>query len=425
MKVLVIGGGPREHAIVWKAAASDRVTELFSTPGNAGIASHATCLNRTGPAELSAWAAQTGIDLVIVGPEAQLAAGVTDRMAELGIPTLGPSAAATRLESSKSWAKEICATAGIPIPRYEVFTDSRAAKAFARSLGAPVVVKADGLAQGKGVIVCPTIDDADAAIETMLDRGAFGVAGSTILIEQFHTGFECSYMFFTDGRTLAATPTSQDHKPVGTGDVGANTGGMGAYTPVTGVDTVLEKTFHQLIGEPLLKALAGRSIEYRGVVCANLMVTQDGPIVLEFNARFGDPEAELILPLLDTDLIDVAEAIVEGRLSRLELAWSNRAALCVAMAAHGYPGNPRAGDIITGLDGVEDGDGSLAFLGGSARKDGRLLTTGSGRVVVVTGTGSSLDEAATAAYGRVGRIRFAGEHHRTDIGFRSLNRETS
>jgi phosphoribosylamine--glycine ligase len=419
MKVLVVGRGPREHAIIWKAAASDRVTELFAAPGNPGIASHATCIRAGSPSELSAWAARTGIDLVIVGPEDQLASGVTDAMDRHDIPTLGPGTRAVLLESSKRWAKERCAAEGIPIPRYESFTDSRAAKSYCRSLGAPLVVKADGLAQGKGAVVCHTLTAADAAIEAMLDRGTFGVAGSTILVEEFLTGFECSYMFFTDGRSIATMPTTQDHKPVGTRDVGPNTGGMGAYTPVANVDAALEEAFHQRIGRPLLKALAAQSIDYRGVVCANLMVTADGPVVLEFNARFGDPEAEMVLPLLNTDLIDVAEAVAGGRLDQVKLAWSDQAALCVAMAAHGYPTAPRVGDVITGFDRVDAANGSLAFLGGTAWSGGQLVTAG-GRVVIVTGIGASLADAAVAAYDRVDRIRFAGEHHRTDIGFRSL-----
>jgi phosphoribosylamine--glycine ligase len=420
MKVLVIGGGAREHAIAWKAGASDRVTELFAAPGNPGIALHATQQRLDSPPALATWAARSGIDLAIVGPEDQLAAGVADALVGHGIAVLGPGAQAARLESSKSWAKELCEAAGIPIGRYDTFTDSAAARSYCRSIGAPLVVKADGLARGKGAVVCRTLPEADAAIEAMLVRGAFGAAGSTVLIEEFLTGFECSYMFFTDGRSLAPMPATQDHKPVGTGDIGPNTGGMGAYTPVATVDAALEKTFDDRIGRPLLASLAARGIDYRGVVCANLMVTADGPVVLEFNARFGDPEAEAVLPLLDTDLIDIAEAINGRRLDQLELTWSQRASLCVAVAAHGYPGEPRAGDPIIGLDRVDAPNGSFAFQAGTARDAGRLVTAG-GRVVVVTGTGVTLKEAGAAAYERVEQIRFPGAHYRTDIGFRSLD----
>lgn len=421
MKVLVIGGGGREHSIVWKAARSSRVSALFAAPGNPGIASYATCVPLESPPAMAAWAIREGIDLAIVGPEDQIAAGMADALVARGIPAFGPGAEAGQLESSKSWAKDLCKAAGIAVPRYETFTNSRSAKSYCRSVGAPVVVKADGLARGKGAIVCGDLAEADAAIEAMLDQRIFGAAGSTIVIEDCLTGFECSYMFFTDGQSIAAMPTTQDHKPVGTGDLGPNTGGMGAYTPVPMVGPELEQVFHQQIGLPLLESLAVRGVDFRGVVCTNLMVTAEGPVVLEFNARFGDPEAEVVLPLLDSDLIDVAEAVIERRLNRTELMWSTQAALCVAMAAHGYPTEPRGGDVITGLDGVEDPNGSFAFHAGTAFRGGELTTAG-GRVIVVTGTGTDLREAAKAAYGRVDQIHFPGEHHRTDIGFRSFER---
>ena len=419
MKVLVTGGGAREHALIWKLSASSRVTALFGVPGNPGIASLAVCPGVEGVLETAEWASRTGIDLAIVGPEDHLAAGMTDALVKVGIPTLGPSASAARVESSKSWAKDICTAAGIPIPRYETFTDSRRAISYCRLLGVPLVVKVDGPARGKGAIVCRTLEDAEDAIVAVLDRRTFGVAGAKIVIEEFVCGFECSYMFFTDGQSLAAMPTTQDHKPVGTGDDGPNTGGMGAYTPVMSVDAALEDAFHERIGYPLIQALSARGIDYRGVVCANLMVTPSGPVVLEFNARFGDPEAEVVLPLLATDLIDIAEAVVDQRLNQIGLIWSGQASLSVAMAAHGYPSEPRVGDPITGLGRVEAPNGSLAFHAGTAQ-DGPQLTTAGGRVVIVTATAASLKEAADTAYRRVEEIRFPGEHHRTDIGFRSL-----
>ncbi|GEL98362.1 phosphoribosylamine--glycine ligase [Cellulomonas terrae] len=419
MKVLVVGSGAREHAIVWALSRSTRVSRLFAAPGNPGMTQHATCIGVTAPGETATWAARTGIDLVIVGPEDALASGVAEHLRQAGIPTVGPGTAGARLESSKSWAKSVCRDAGIPVGDYETFTDSTLAKSYCRALGAPVVVKADGLAQGKGAVVCRTLDEADRTIEAMLDHRELGESGATVVVEQFLDGYECSYMFFTDGSDLAVMPTTQDHKPVRDGDTGPHTGGMGAYTPVRAVGPDLESELDRLIGTRLISALAARDIDYRGVVCANLMITADGPSVLEFNARFGDPEAEVVLPLLEADLVDVAEAIHQRRLGALPVVWSDRAALSVAMAAEGYPGRTRTGDTIHGYDGVEADGGSFAFLGRTARAGDDLVTAG-GRVVVVTGTGTSFEEAATAAYDRVATIRFDGEHHRTDIGRRSV-----
>jgi len=418
MKVLVIGGGGREHAIVWKLAQSAQRPTLYCAPGNPGIGELAT-LVPLGVEEIVAlgdFVEREGIDLTIVGPEAALLAGIVDHFTERGLPIFGPRQSAALIEGSKAFAKELMARTGVPTARYADFTDHAAALAYVREQGAPIVIKADGLAAGKGVVVAHTLSEAEAALDLMMSDRAFGDSGSKVVIEEFLQGQEATVLAFVSGTTVRVMVPSQDHKPVYDGDQGPNTGGMGTYSPVPAVDDALLATVEATIIRPIVEQLAADGNPYHGVLYTGLMLTAEGPKVIEFNARFGDPETQVVLPRLQSDLLDVFWSVVNGTLAEQELRWSDQATVCVILAAAGYPADYRKGDLITGLDTTADG---LIFHAGTKQTPTGTVTNG-GRVLGVTGTGPDLRSAQAAAYHLVHQIDFAGKHFRTDIAEKAV-----
>ena len=416
MRVLVVGGGGREHALVWKLAQSPLVSELFAAPGNAGMEEAATCLPvRAEDVDgLLRIVAEQAIDFTVVGPEAPLVAGLVDTLAERGYPAFGPTAEAARIEGSKVWAKDLCLRHGIPAGRAEAFDDVTRAVMFLDALEPPYVVKADGLAAGKGVVVATSRQEAAQAIEaSMVDR-AFGAAGDRVLIEEFLEGREVSALALTDGETVVPLVLAQDFKRVGDGDAGLNTGGMGAYSPVPFVDEATERRIRREVLEPAIRALRDEGVEYRGVLYAGLMLTDEGPKVLEFNCRFGDPETQAIIPRLRSDLAEAALATAEGRLAEADLDWTSEACVTVVLASGGYPGAYETGFPISGLESATKLDGVTVFHAGTARGDGRVVTAG-GRVLDVSAVGHDLAAARERAYEASALIDFDGKHHRTDI----------
>ncbi|MEW6265405.1 MAG: phosphoribosylamine--glycine ligase [Thermodesulfobacteriota bacterium] len=423
MNILVVGSGGREHALVWKLARSPRIGKIYCAPGNAGIARQAECVPV--PADdldgLIALAKEKAVDLVVVGPEAPLSLGLADRLAGAGIKVCGASARAARIEGSKAFAKDLMKKYGLPTADYAVFDDPASALAYVRRRSGPLVVKADGLAAGKGVLICRTAAEAEAALELIMGARAFGAAGDKVVIEEYLTGEEASFLVFTDGRTIKPLPSSQDHKAVYDGDRGPNTGGMGAYSPAPVVTPALEKEIMDRIMRPTVEALAAEGCPYRGVLYAGLMIGPDGPKLLEFNARFGDPECQPLLMRLRSDLVDILEAIVEGRLHEIEPEWDPRASICLVLASGGYPGSYEKGRVISGLDEAEAQDDVVVFHAGTTMKDGRLVTNG-GRVLGVTALGRTVAEAIDRAYAAAGLISWPDLHYRRDIGRRALDR---
>ena len=420
MKVLVVGGGGREHALVWKLSQSPRVTEIIAAPGNPGIARHAECVpvGAEDVPGLLALARTRGVDLTLVGPEAPLVDGLVDTFAQAGLKVFGPVRRAAALEGSKAFAKELMARHGIPTAEHRTFADVNAARAWIRGLAGPCVVKADGLAAGKGVIVAETTDEALAAVEEIMVQKAFGGAGRRVVIEERLNGEEVSILAFTDGKTVLPLLPAQDHKAVFDHDRGPNTGGMGAYAPApVCTPAVYERAVREIL-EPTVRALREQGIAYKGVLYAGLMVTADGPKVLEFNVRFGDPEAQPLLALLETDLVEVAEAVIEGRLAEVTLAWRGGAAVCVVLASGGYPGAYDKGLPIQGLDAAEQ-TGAVVFHAGTAYRGEQLVTAG-GRVLGVTAVAADLPAAVREAYRAVALISFPGMHFRRDIGRKAL-----
>ncbi len=422
MKVLVVGGGGREHALVWKLRQSSRVNKIFCAPGNAGIARLASCVEIKAEdiGGLLSFARREKIDLTIVGPEAPLVAGIVDAFERAGLAVFGPSAKAAAIEGSKVWAKELMAKYNIPTADFAVFDRPREAKEYVLKRGAPVVVKADGLAAGKGVKVCATTDGALAAIAEMMERKIFGQAGERVVIEECLAGEEVSILAFTDGETVLPMLAAQDHKQVYDNDQGPNTGGMGAYAPAPVCTPRVSEEVLQKILIPLVKGLANEGCPYRGVLYAGLMVTEEGPKVLEFNARFGDPEAQPLLVLFRTDLVDVCEAVLTGRLAAQNICWAEGAAVCVVLASGGYPGSYGKGKVIKGLENVPDD--ILIFHAGTALVDGQVVTAG-GRVLGVTTAAKGIREAIIHAYEGVREISFEGMHYRRDIGQKALKYE--
>ncbi len=426
MKVLVIGGGGREHALAWKAAQSPLVNKVFVAPGNAGTAREATLENVAISAEdiagLVAFARDNNVGLTIVGPEAPLVAGVVNAFSDIGLRCFGPSAGAAQLEGSKAFTKDFLARHNIPTAAYRNFTEIEPALAYLREQGAPIVVKADGLAAGKGVIVAMTLEEAEAAVRDMLAGNAFGEAGHRVVIEEYLEGEEASFIVMADGEHVLPMATSQDHKRVGEGDSGPNTGGMGAYSPAPVVtDTVHRRIMEEVI-LPTVRGMAAEGNPYTGFLYAGLMITPDGtPKVIEYNCRFGDPETQPIMVRLRSDLVALCEAALDRRLDQVGVQWDPRPALGVVMAAGGYPGDYRKGDVIEGLEGI-DGEDLKVFHAGTTLKDGRTVTAG-GRVLCVTAIGGSVKEAQQRAYGAVACIRWADAYYRRDIGYRAVARE--
>jgi len=426
MKILVIGGGGREHALAWKLAQSPRIQKVMVAPGNAGTAREPDLENVdiTAIADLIAYARREQIGLTVVGPEAPLAAGVVDAFREAGLPIFGPTRAAAQLESSKDFAKQFLVRHNIPTAKYRTFSDARQAHAYVDQEGAPIVVKADGLAAGKGVVVAITLDEAHAAIDMMLGDNkldvSYGAAGARVVIEEFMQGEEASFIVMADGKNALAMATSQDHKRLLDDDLGPNTGGMGAYSPAPVVTPQIHARVMREIIHPTLAAMAAEGVPYTGFLYAGLMIDESGASrVVEFNCRMGDPETQPIMMRLKTDLVDLVEAAIAGKLDTAEADWDRRVALGVVIAAAGYPDNPRKGDVIEGL-GIKLEDAHV-FHAGTAKHDGHTVCTG-GRVLCVTALGDSVKEAQMRAYEAVSHIHFDGMQYRKDIGHRAIKR---
>jgi phosphoribosylamine--glycine ligase len=423
MRVLVVGGGGREHALVWKLRRSPQVDALFCAPGNAGIAADAECVPI--PADdvkgLVRFARERTIDLTVVGPELPLTLGIVDRFAEAGLRAFGPTAAAARLEGSKVFAKELLRQHRIPTAFFGAFSDPDEAARYVREVGAPVVVKADGLASGKGVFICRTVEDALEAVQQIMRTRLFGDAGAQVVVEEFLDGEELSFMAVTDGTTVVPLAPAQDHKRIRDGDEGPNTGGMGAYSPTPLMTPALQAHVMRDILEPTVRGLARHGITYAGVLYAGLMVQGDRAKVLEFNVRFGDPETQVVVPRLQSDLVDLLVRTCDGRLADARVEWDPRAAVCVVMAAEGYPGTVVKGQPIGGLASLASWTGGAVFHAGTRRQDGAVITDG-GRVLGVTALGDTIADAIRAAYGAVEQIHWPGVHYRRDIGHRALAR---
>jgi phosphoribosylamine--glycine ligase len=425
MKILVVGSGGREHALVWKIRQSPQVEKVYCAPGNAAIGKIAQRV-AIGPEqihELAAFAEQRSIDLTVVGPELPLALGIADVFEKRGLKIFGPNRAAARLEGSKAFAKEILNESRIPTPKFATFTDAAPAKAYLASQRPPYVVKADGLAAGKGVSISAGRAEAEALIDDILVRRSLGGAGDRVVIEEFLEGEEASFMVLTDGEHLVPLPSAQDHKRVFDNDEGPNTGGMGAYSPAPVVTPAVHQRVMDEILTPLLGVLRRRGIVYRGVLYAGLMITESGPKILEFNARFGDPECQPIMMRLNSDLVPLLQSSADGTLDRCAPEWHDDAAVCVVLCAQGYPGNYVKGATIHGLDDLESWRNGFVFHAGTDEEKGRWITSG-GRVLGVTARGRTIADAAREAYGAAGKISWDGMHYRKDIAQRALKEES-
>ncbi len=426
MKILVIGSGGREHALAWKLKQSEQCTEVFVAPGNPGTSAEAGITNVDikveAIAELVAFAKENAVDLTVVGPEVPLVMGVVDAFQAEGLRCFGPSEAAAQLEASKSFTKDFLARHQIPTAAYQVFTDPTEAAAYIKEQGAPIVVKADGLAAGKGVIVAMTEAEAIEAVEDMLSGNAFGDAGSRVVIEEFMVGEEASFIVMVDGENILPLATSQDHKARDNGDKGPNTGGMGAYSPAPVVtETVFDRIMDEVI-KPTVKGMADDGRPYVGFLYAGLMIDESGaPRVVEYNCRFGDPETQPIMMRLQSDLVTLCNAALDGELDKATVEWDSRAAVGVVMAAGGYPASYRKGDVISGLE-VADSDDAKVFQAGTSMKYGEVVTSG-GRVLCATALGNSVAEAQKAAYETVAKVSWDEAYFRTDIAYRAVARE--
>ncbi|MEP3438460.1 MAG: phosphoribosylamine--glycine ligase [Hoeflea sp.] len=422
MNVLLIGSGGREHALAWKIAQSPMLGTLYAAPGNPGIAEHASLsdVDVFDHDAVVALCRDKAIDLVVVGPEAPLVAGLADALSDSGIAVFGPSALAAQLEGSKGFTKDLCARENIPTGAYQRFNNAPKAKAYARAQGAPIVIKADGLAAGKGVTVAMTMQDALAAIDDCFE-GAFGEAGAEVVVEEFLHGEEASFFCLCDGKTALPFGTAQDHKRVGDGDTGPNTGGMGAYSPAPVLTPeLIAQTMSQII-EPTMRGMAAIGAPFSGVLYAGLMIDDTGPKLIEYNVRFGDPECQVLMMRLKDDILVLLKAAADGGLAHVSARWSEDAALSVVMAAEGYPGTPKKGTPISGLTAAE-ADGAKVFHAGTVLKDDQLLANG-GRVLNVTARGADVTTARTLAYAAVDAIDWPGGFCRRDIGWRAVERE--
>ncbi|MFY0613209.1 MAG: phosphoribosylamine--glycine ligase [Hyphomicrobiaceae bacterium] len=423
MNVLLIGGGGREHALAWALSASPLLTKLFCAPGNAGITDVADCvvLDVTDHAGVVTFCRQHDVGLVIVGPEAPLVAGLADDVRAAGIKCFGPSAAAAQLEGSKAFTKALCDVAGIPTAAYGRFTDAASARAYAAAQPLPTVVKADGLAAGKGVVIAETLKEAETAIDACFD-GAFGAAGHEVVIEEFMVGEEASFFALVDGENALALATAQDHKRVGDGDTGPNTGGMGAYSPAPVLTEALNAKVMETIIQPTVAEMARRGEPFVGVLYAGLIITDAGPKLIEYNARFGDPECQVLMMRLKSDLLPALLAACDGMLAAFDLRWHDDVALTVVMAAEGYPESPKKDTVINGLEAAGSLDDVVIFHAGTKLSDGAIVANG-GRVLNVTARGRTVVEAQTRAYEAVGRIEWPHGFCRRDIGWRAIERE--
>jgi phosphoribosylamine--glycine ligase len=425
MNILLIGSGGREHALAWKLAASPLTDKLYCAPGNAGIAREAECVvvDVTDHAAVIAFCKANRIDFVVVGPEAPLCAGIVDDLEAVGIKAFGPTRSAARLEGSKGFTKDLCKANGIPTAAYERFVAAAPAKAYVRQQGAPIVVKADGLAAGKGVVVALTLADAEAAIEMMFE-GGLGAAGAEVVVEEFLSGEEASFFALCDGETAIALTAAQDHKRVGDGDTGPNTGGMGAYSPAPVMTPELIKRTMDEIIMPTVRAMKAMGAPYKGALFAGLMITASGPKLIEYNARFGDPETQVLMLRLMSDLVPALVASRDGQLKNFDLRWYPDAALTVVMAAKGYPGHYERGSVIEGLDAAAKVEGVEIFHAGTKSDGGRIVANG-GRVLNVSALGKTVSEAQARAYQAVDKITWPGGFCRRDIGWQAVKRERS
>ena len=422
MKILVVGAGGREHAIIKKLKENPEVTEIFACPGNGGIAKDAECVNisATDLNGITDFAVKMNIDFCVVAPDDPLVLGLVDILESKGIPCFGPSKKAAIIEGSKVFSKNLMKKYGIPTAAYESFHDEESAAAYVRTQEFPVVIKADGLASGKGVVIAQSQEEAEETIHSMMEGLSFGGAGKDLVIEEYMEGEEVSVLAFCDGKTIIPMLPSQDHKRIGDGDTGPNTGGMGAYAPAPILTQALSDEVMKKILRPTVDALAAEGCPFSGCLYAGLMITQEGPKVVEFNCRFGDPETQAVLPLLDGDLADIMMQCIHGTLDQADIRWKKGSAVCVVMAAAGYPQAPETGDVITGLKEAEEA-GCIVFHAGT-KKHGRNFVTAGGRILGVTGVSGSLQEAAELAYKGVEKIRWEGVQYRRDIAQKGLDR---
>ena len=419
MNILVIGSGGREHALFWKLSESPQTGHIYAIPGNPGMGEMID-ISVMDNAAILRFAKEKEIGLVVVGPEVPLMNGLVDDLEKAGIRAFGPRANAAEIEGSKSFAKDLMKKYGIPTARYEVFTEAEPARAYIRREGAPIVVKADGLAAGKGVIVAMTEQEALEAVDVIMEENSFGDAGARVVIEEFMQGEEASLLAFTDGKVIRPMISAQDHKRAFDGDKGPNTGGMGTYAPAPVMTTEMTERAVEEILKPTIAAMAKEGRPYTGCLYLGLMITSEGPKVVEFNARFGDPETQVVLPLLDGDLVEIMCACADGTLADVPIHWKDGAAVCVVLAAGGYPASYEKGHEITGIADAE-AMGALVFHAGTAKKDDALVTNG-GRVLGVVGMGADIASAVKAAYNAVDRISFQDAYHRKDIAHRALKR---
>jgi phosphoribosylamine--glycine ligase len=420
MNILILGAGGREHALAWAVKQNPKCDRLIAAPGNAGMADVAECaaLDIMDGAAVVEFAAAQSVDFVIIGPEAPLAAGVADALRAAGILCFGPSAAAAQLEASKAFTKEICDASGAPTAAYAHFTDADAAKDYVRAQGAPIVIKADGLAAGKGVVVAMELDEALAAVDDMLG-GAFGAAGAEVVIEEFMEGEEASFFILSDGQNILPVGTAQDHKRAFDGDAGPNTGGMGAYSPAPVMsDAVTERALREIV-QPTVDEMARRGTPYQGVLYAGFMIKDGAPRLVEYNARFGDPECQVLMMRLGAQALDLLLACAQGRLDKAQVNWADDHALTVVMAAKGYPGTYEKGSVIGGLDSLAEDSMQMVFHAGT-KMDGDAVVANGGRVLNVTARGASLQEARARAYAMIDGVDWADGFYRSDIGWRAL-----